>query len=164
MSPELKEYRKEQIVKANAGQNDYDKLVVALSGGALGLSFTFLKDVANGQASSHTSLLIAAWASWGLSLAFTLTSFYTGVAALRETIRQIDQGTLYQERPGRWFDRITTLLNPAAGLLFIFGLVFMMAFVYFNPYGTSHKGPKPRSSATAVIDEHRWIAQIPKRS
>lgn len=155
MTPELKEYRKEQLAKANAGQNDYDKLVVALSGGALGLSFTFLKDVANGQASSHTSLLIAAWASWGLSVAFILMSIYTGVEALRETVRQIDKGTVYQERPGRWFDRMTAFLNPAAGLLFIFGLALMMAFVYFNPYGKRHQGPETRSAAPAQVETGR---------
>jgi len=144
MTPELREYRKEQVAKANAGQSDYDKLVVALSGGALGLSFTFLKDVANGQASSHTGLLLAAWGCWGLSVAFTLVSIYTGVEALRETVRQVDRGTIYKEKPGRKFDKLTSLLNPGAGLLFIFGLVFMIAFVYFNPYGRRYQGPEAR--------------------
>jgi hypothetical protein len=146
MTPELKEYRKEQLAKANAGQNDYDKLVVALSGGALGLSFTFLKDVASGEASSHTTLLLAAWASWGLSVALILISIFTGVEALRETVRQVDQGTVHLQRPGRWYDRATAFLNPVAGLLFIFGLVFMMAFVYFNPYGKKRQGPETRST------------------
>jgi hypothetical protein len=112
MIPELKKYREKQLAKANAGQNDYDKLVVALSGGALGLSFTFLKDVANGQASSHTTLLLAAWGCWGLSVAFTLTSIYTGVRALRETVRQIDRGTIYEEKVGRRW-RSVTALNQA---------------------------------------------------
>jgi hypothetical protein len=150
MTPELREYRREQLAKANAGQSDYDKLVVALSGGALGLSFTFLKDVANGQASSHTELLLAAWGCWGLSVAFTLVSIYTGVEALRETVRQVDQGTIYKEKPGRVFDRLTSLLNPGAGLLFIFGLVFMMAFVYFNPYA---RRPEARSARTTSTQE-----------
>jgi hypothetical protein len=148
MTPELREYRKEQVAKANAGQSDYDKLVVALSGGALGLSFTFLKYVANGQASSHTGLLLAAWGCWGLSVAFILVSIYTGVEALRETVRQVDRGTIYKEKPGRRFDKFTSLLNPGAGLLFIFGLVFMIAFVYFNPYGRRYQGPEARPTTT----------------
>ena len=147
MNAALKEYRKEQLAKANAGQNDYDKLVVALSGGALGLSFTFLKDLANGEASSHTWLLLAAWGCWGLSVAFTLTSIYTGVEALRETVRQKDAGTIYADPPGRMFDKITALLNPGAGLLFVFGLVFMMTFVYFNPYGR-RQGSEARPTRT----------------
>jgi len=151
MTPELRKYRDEQLAKANAGQNDYDKLVVALSGGALGLSFTFLKDVANGQASSHATLLIAAWGCWGLSVAFILTSIYTGVQALRETVRQIDRGTVYKEKVGRGWGSVTALLNPGAGLLFILGLLFMMTFVYFNPYGKRHQasesGPTRAASA-----------------
>ncbi len=149
MTPELKKYRDEQLAKANAGQNDYDKLVVALSGGALGLSFTFLKDVAKAQASSHPTLLLAAWGCWGLSVAFVLTSIYTGVRALRETVRQIDGGTIYKEKVGRGWSSVTALLNPGAGLLFMLGLVFMMTFVYFNPYGKGQQGSESGATRPA---------------
>jgi hypothetical protein len=159
MIPELKKYREKQLAKANAGQNDYDKLVVALSGGALGLSFTFLKDVANGQASSHTTLLLAAWGCWGLSVAFTLTSIYTGVRALRETVRQIDRGTIYEEKVGRRWSSVTALLNPGAGLLFILGLIFMITFVYFNPYGKRQQGSESGSTRAASAQNERQIGK-----
>lgn len=152
LSPELKDYRKDQLSKATSGQNDYDKLAVALSGGALGLSFTFLKDLANGQASSHVWLLLWAWGCWGLSLTFTLISIYTGVEALRETVRQVDDGTLYDRRPGGRFDWFTAVLNPGAGVLFILGLVFMILFVYFNPYGKKNPGTETRPPATTQTE------------
>jgi hypothetical protein len=158
MTPELTKYRDKQLAKANAGQNDYDKLVVALSGGALGLSFTFLKDVANGEASSHTTLLLAAWGCWGLSVAFILTSIYTGIRALRETVRQIDEGTIYKEKVGRRWASVTAFLNAAAGLLFTLGLVFIMSFVYFNPYGKMHQGSESGSTRAASAQNEKQPA------
>ena len=128
-------YRKAQQDKANLAQMDYDKLVITLSGGALGVSFTFLKDVAKQHPLSHTGVLFGAWVSWGLSVACILASLYTGILAHRRAVRQVDAGTIYKQRPGGLLDFLTTLLNPTAGLLFILGLVFIIRFVYLNPYG-----------------------------
>jgi hypothetical protein len=135
LSEKMVAYRKAQQDKANTAQIDYDKLVITLSGGALGVSFTFLKDVAKQHALSHTNVLFGAWVCWGLSVACILASLYTGILAHRRAIRQVDAGTIYDRRPGGFLDFSTTLLNPAAGILFIFGLVFIIRFVYLNPYG-----------------------------
>jgi hypothetical protein len=134
LSEKLAAYRKAQQDKANSSQVDYDKLVVTLSGGALGVSFAFLKDVASRHTLSHAGFLFGSWVCWGLSVACILASLYTGILGLRRAIRQVDDGTIYRQRPGGLFDFLTTLLNPVAGFLFILGLAFMIAFVYLNPY------------------------------
>jgi hypothetical protein len=135
LSARLKAYRKSQLEKANLAQAEYDKLVVTLSGGALGVSFTFLKDVAKKHSLLHTEYLFSSWVCWGLSVACILASLYTGILSLRRAVNQVDSGTIYMQRPGGLFALLTLMLNPIAGFLFIFGLVFIIIFVYMNPYG-----------------------------
>jgi hypothetical protein len=45
MNEDLEKYRDYLIEAERQTQRDYDKTVVALSGGALGLSFVFIRDV-----------------------------------------------------------------------------------------------------------------------
>lgn len=57
----MNDYRKllqELEIKA---QEQYDKTVLMLSGGALGVSFTFLKDIISLDKAIHTGYLIVAW-------------------------------------------------------------------------------------------------------
>jgi hypothetical protein len=134
ITPELKAYRESQLKKANKSQSEYDKLVVTLSGGALGVSFTFLKDVLHRDALQDTIFLPLSWACWSASLACILVSLFTGIGGLRKAVAQVDDGTIYESRPGGILDFITAkILNPAAGVFFILGLVFMIAFVWLNP-------------------------------
>lgn len=113
-------------------QSDFDKAVLTLSGGALGLSFAFTKDVVGTENVVHTSYLLAAWIAWGLSSTSILLSFFTSQLALRKAIKQLDAGKLGMERPGGWFDWVTARLNLAGLILFLSGLTVMIIFLCFN--------------------------------
>ena len=65
MDESLKEYRSHLILAEQKAQEDYDKTVVFLSGGALGISFAFVKDFIGTGPMVSQNWLIWAWICWG---------------------------------------------------------------------------------------------------
>jgi len=134
----LAEYRGLLTKTEQEAQSDFDKTILTLSGGALGLSFAFTKDVVGTENVVHTGYLLSAWIGWGFSSTAVLLSFFTSQLALRKAIRQLDAGKLDQtdeekmERPGGWFDQITASLNLSGLVLFLFGLAMMLVFLCYN--------------------------------
>jgi hypothetical protein len=131
MDEELRDYRKQLIALEQKAQEGYDKTVLSLSGGALGVSFAFVTNfVARG--SMQASLwLVAAWILWAASVTATLGSYFTSHLALRRAITDFDSGRSY-ERPGGCYDVITLVLNAVGGLLFLVGVVLVAVFVWRN--------------------------------
>lgn len=127
----LQAYRSLLISAEQKSQEDYDKTVIALSGGALGISFAFVKDIVGSQSLATPVWLCAAWIAWGLSVTLVLTSFYFSHLALRKAIKQVDENleSLYNKPPGGFFTRVTQVLNVLDGLLFLIGVAFMVIFV-----------------------------------
>ena len=122
------EYRKLLQDLETKAQEQYDKTVLMLSGGALGVSFTFLKDIVSLDGAIHIWLLIIAWSAWTLSCSAVLWSFYSSRLAMRQAIKDLDNGVETKNKSDFW----TSALNFSAGLLFVVGLASMIAFAYFN--------------------------------
>jgi len=113
-------------------QESYDKAILTLSGGALGVTISFVKDVIGDHAAKDTPLMLISWCCWGLSLLCVLFSHYFSQLALRKTIQQLDAGTLAHETPGGWMDRVTSTLNAGSGLFFLVGTFFFVFFAHSN--------------------------------
>jgi hypothetical protein len=128
----LDQFRQLVLSLEHKMQAEYDKSVLMLSGGSLGLSFAFLKDLIGKQALNSPGWLLSAWICWGVSATFTLASFYTSARAMRKAVVQTDQQDIYVQRAGGWFDKATSIFNAAAGLLFLLGLVSIVVFVTHN--------------------------------
>jgi hypothetical protein len=90
----IQEYRKHCVSAEQKAQDDYDKAVLTLSGGALAISFAFLKDLVGSGPLAQTQLLLWAWLLWSGSIVATLASFWFSQSALRTAIAQVDAGTI----------------------------------------------------------------------
>jgi len=123
------EYRRQLIALEQKAQESYDKTLLSLSGGALGVSFAFVTGFVERGSMQASGLLIGAWFSWALSLASTLASHFTGQAALRRAIQELDSG---RSARGGCYDRFTAILNAAAGLFFLAGVALVGIFVWRN--------------------------------
>ena len=55
-------------------QSAFDKSVLALSGGALGLSFAFVTDIVPLERATDVACLMLAWGAWAISVACVLAS------------------------------------------------------------------------------------------
>ncbi len=128
----LQQYRSLLIAAAQKSQEDYDKTVLALSGGALGISFAFVKDIVGPRPLVHPHLLLLAWVVWGVSVACVLGSFYFSNLAFRHAIAQVDAGTIYAQPPGGSSRRLTAVLNAFGGLLFLIGVLLIVGFAFYN--------------------------------
>lgn len=129
----LQGYRSLLVEAERQSQEDYDKWVMALSGGALGVSFAFVKDFV-GEGCVHESwLLFSAWVCWGFSVTCVLFSFYSSQQALRKAIKQVDKEKIYEvKRLGGLSDQVTAGLNLCGGILFLLGVISMTCFVHLN--------------------------------
>lgn len=128
----IAEYRGLLIQTEQDSQADFDKGVLALSGGALGLSFAFTKDIVGTTHIIHAVYLLASWIAWAISSTSVLVSFLTSQLAMRKAIRQLDRGVLGNQHPGGWLDSVTAALNVTGLVLFLFGLALMVVFLKYN--------------------------------
>jgi len=128
----IKKYRSQLETLEQKAQDDFDKTVLSLSGGALGISFAFVKDIVDFTSATNSILLFLAWMSWGLSVLLVLVSYFTSHLALRKAIKQVDSGSIRTSKPGGTADTLTEICNALGGLLFIIGVVFISIFVWHN--------------------------------
>lgn len=129
----LAAYRTSLIEAELSMQGEYDKSTLALSGGGLGVSFAYLKDVLSAAPTQHRWILLAAWTVWGLSIASTLLSFGTSLRAIRRAIVEVDRRTIYLSDAKSFWALATRWFNWMAGIFFIVGLGLLIAFVILNP-------------------------------
>lgn len=131
-SDPLEQYRAWLSKLEVESQRSYDKAILTLSGGALGVTISFLKNVLHTGSPTAMGFLLASWACWGASLASVLYSFYSSNLALRKAIKQMDLGTITEEQPGGAYDVATAMLNAASGIFFLAGTFLFVYFAYAN--------------------------------
>lgn len=131
---DFEEYRKILVNQLDKAQEDYDKAVLSLSGGGLGVSFAFIKDILPSglNTAKSPSLLFLAWICWVISVAFVLASHFFSQLTFRKAIYQIDDGTIGNEHPGGAYDLATAIMNFLDGALFLAGTVLIICFAYAN--------------------------------
>jgi hypothetical protein len=140
MDGNLRAYRNHLVAAEQKAQEDFDKTVVSLSGGALAISFAFIKDMIGSGPLDKALFLLVSWMLWGGSITAVLLSYFCSHLALRRAIIQVDKNKIYNERPGGFYDIITAILNFGGGLLFLLGVISIVYFVGHNlPEGTPLK-------------------------
>jgi hypothetical protein len=127
------------LIQAEAEQTrSFDKSILTLSAGALGLSLTFIKDVVPKFTPCTGWLLYAGWASFVLSLLLTLSSFQTSIWAIRHQRAILDEEATSVvgkiERSRNLSSQFTALLNWSALILFVLGAAALALFVAINIY------------------------------
>jgi hypothetical protein len=110
----------------------FDKTMLTITGGALGLSITFIKDIIGEGKMLHGWLLISAWASLTICLILILWSFHMGLKAYRKAQDQVDQGVIEDETPGGFFSKVLNALNSVSIFLLSIGLVCLFTFSFIN--------------------------------
>lgn len=122
------EYRASLLTCDKSSVEEYDKAVMTLSGGAIGLSFTFFNDIGREGA----GFLFFAWVCWGFSVTAVLCSHFFSHLAMRRALSDLDEGKLNYAKPGRLWDTAINVLNPTGGILFLIGVLLLTVFVWCN--------------------------------
>ena len=133
MNKDDRQYRAELVLAEGKAQDDYDKAVLSLSGGGLGISFAFVDKFIGDGPPILPILLYIAWISWGISVSAVLYSYFFSQQAFRNAIQQFDDNKIRDtEQPGGSCATATLWFNRLGGALFIIGVLFMALFVYNN--------------------------------
>ena len=128
MMPEKTDYR-DRLLNYQAEELDiFSKQLVTLSGGALGLSVVFVRQIA-GNDPSVMWVLGAAWVLWIASITCVLMSHYCAAKAMENAIRQLDDE---EEVTGGKFDTRTRRLNSGALWCFLVAAALAAVFVLVN--------------------------------
>lgn len=128
----LDEYRKMLEGYAFQAANAYDKAIMSLSGGALGVSFAFVKNIVTTPAPDTVIWLCYAWISLGISLASIIVSMLFSQKAIRIAIQQVDDGTIYSKKPGGFCSLFTVFLAWFSGICFVAGVALLAYFAKIN--------------------------------
>jgi hypothetical protein len=131
-SAEMSAYRDFLIAADQKASEAYDKTIMTLSGGALGLSISFLKDLIGRSMRVSIQRLEWSWGCLSFSLLLILASMLFSQWALRKTITQVDDGTVGDGRVGGRFSLLTGALNVISGLSCVAGIGLLAWFSFAN--------------------------------
>ncbi len=134
IDPASTEHRRHLISCEHQSQQEFDKTLIALSGGALAISFAFVENFIGDKGPAAANTLFAAWICWAASLLAVFVSFFCSVHALRLAVQQFDLGQ-NEQRPGGLYAVWVEVLNIVGALLFLAGVALMFRFVYLNLKG-----------------------------
>lgn len=149
------EERKSLIDAQQQSYQQFDKAILALSSGGLGLSFIFLKDIVHAEEISQDWLLIISWTLFAFSILSTLVSFLTSQYAYKKQLELLDDYFIKREpkvlTERNKASRATELLNGFAALLFFVAIVGMICFGSVNlTKGRSSMSDEKTTSTTKV--------------
>ncbi len=127
--------RKHLIDAERDTAQQFDKAILTLASGALGLSITFIKQIAPHPKSQSIYFLVAAWVFFSFSILSTLISFLTSQNACRRQRDILDQNQQTSKKElesnnnaANW----TNWFNYLSIAFFILGIFLLIIFSVFN--------------------------------
>ncbi len=122
-------YRRQWLYQTHhTASRDYDKALMMIAGGGLGVSIAFIRDV--GPHPNMKWLLGAGWLLLALSLLVILIAFVTSQKALLREIGDLDDPAA-KPRPDL-YAKWTTRLNSVSGGCCVLGVVCVVIFAGYN--------------------------------
>lgn len=132
---EYEQYKQSIDNLAQLSQDSWDKHVLSLSSAGIGLSLLVLKDVAGGGR-DYITLMIVAWALWGIAILISLLSFVSATKNFEKISRRISLQD-WKTAPEGFFVDIasTSFLDKCTGFCNVLGLIcFIAAVICFIIY------------------------------
>jgi TRAP-type C4-dicarboxylate transport system permease small subunit len=123
----VSDYRDHLVGAHHTASQDFDKAIMTLSGGALGLSITFVHDIAPHP--TNKILLSLAWLLFSISLLLILVSFLSSQAAVLAMIKTLDEPKSPSKKVSAF---VTACLNWAAAATLVSGVLCLVLFALYN--------------------------------
>jgi len=107
----------------------FDKQILFISSGALGLSFTFIKDIVELETAICKGLLLVSWILFSIVILMSLFSHYTSKQAINTQIENIEDE---KNNKANFLNSITKLLNISMIISIVLGLISLILFIIIN--------------------------------
>ena len=131
--------RKTSILAEHEQAASYDKWLMTLASGSLGLSITFFKEIAPRPIDDSMFWLMVAWAAFALSIIGTLASFLVSQSAHRFYVYQLDEDYIARctgQKLGPFgknsYSTCVLYLNIASLVAFTAGVGLLGRFCFLN--------------------------------
>lgn len=121
---ELRGYRKDLLTIQKEQIGSYDKAILSLSGGGIGISIAFADKFSDGVP-EVSNWLLCAWIAFGLAIALNVGSYLTSSHDIEieiQKVRQSVQAGGTDIRSGNPWRNITVGLNAMSLVAFVFGV------------------------------------------
>lgn len=139
----------------NSGTDSFDKSMLTLSSGALGVSLAFIKDIVPLEQAAWISLLIVSWIAFALCIVSTVISFPFSIAAQKRHRELLDEifttknHNLAKNESSSW-SKAVTVCSRVALILFLGGLACTIMFVVRNVTDFQRKNEVTLPAAASV--------------
>jgi len=130
----LGKYRDYAVKEFTKSQESFDKVLLTLSSGALGISISLTNNIIPISTSQNKPLLFFAWIFWVVSLIVLLVSHLLSASAWNKTIDQIDSDKLplKNEKPGEPYNLLVSVCNYGGLSFFVIGLILFISYILIN--------------------------------
>jgi hypothetical protein len=131
---DLLKYRDVLRQEYQKNSEDFDKLILSLASGSLGISAGFLKQIVPNPRPETLPLLVAGWALMALSLIAIVLSYLWAIEARKDLIDQIDKAVETKKEP-RWkVSGLASKLSTWSAAALILGIVLYLTFAVMNMF------------------------------
>jgi hypothetical protein len=146
--------------KANADQ--HDKAILTLTASTLGLTLTFISNIAPNPPLWTMYILAAGWLGLVASIVTMLCSFLTGQWACEHQMKLLDHHAEKAERPDQtnYWSNWTKKLNVSSLFLFVIGIILVAIFSGINMLERKPAGPAKGDTPTSQGGQD--LADTPK--
>lgn len=124
-----KEYWRQLFEIYKESSSQFDKQILFISGGALGLSMTFIKDIVSLETAHCKCLLAVCWIVLSLVIFGSLLSHYFSMKATNEMMKNLHSG---EDEKTNLFNHLTVFLNLFALIGTFVALILLVTFVSLN--------------------------------
>lgn len=146
MTEEDKEYWNQLFQTYKESATLFEKNLLYITSGALGVSFTFLSDIVNLESAKYFWLLIFAWSLFTIVIFISLIAHYLSMKSLNHEMKHF----LEKSKPNNNFNKLVKKLNLSMIFGLFFGLIFLVLFITINLTSMADKNnpiptPKPNN-------------------
>lgn len=107
----------------------FDKHILFIASGALGISFSFIKDIVNLNDAICNSILIISWIDLALVILLSLLSHYISKQALNEKLKLFYHA---KQTKADKLNNIVKYLNISMIIMLVLGIILLVTFVGIN--------------------------------
>ncbi|WP_157208909.1 hypothetical protein [Mariniflexile maritimum] len=129
----MKEEDKEYLELLNKAYfesaSQFDKQLLFVASGALGISLAFIKDIIQLNIASNKALLLLSWISFGVVILINVISHYTSLKAINYKIENIDHNS---DKHSKKYNLVTKWFNVLMIVFLTSGLILLNLFICIN--------------------------------
>ena len=125
----------------------FDEQSLLISGGALGLSLTFIKDIVPFQDSQYILIFYSALCLFIFSMGLGFIGHYLSTKYIMKSIEFVEQEKYSEIKPEKWIPRINTII----AIFLTLGVIFLVAYCIINIEIAKTKNKKDTKDSSSFI-------------